>query len=347
MRSRKPRIAIVTLGGTIASAAAGAPGVTPTVTGLELVAAVPELGSADEIELVAFRQLPSAELGIGDLIELAGVVRAQLDDGCVGAVVVQGTDTLEESAFALDLLVPNAEPVVVTGAMRHPAAAGADGAANLLAAAAVARADSARDAGCLVVMNDEIHSARHVAKRHTQSPAAFRSSTVGPIGWLSEGTPRIALRPLGRATLAMPQHVADAPVALLAMAPGEDEPLLAAVPALGYRGLVLETLGGGHVPSASLGRVAAVTQDLPVVFASRTSAGDVLQSTYGFAGSEADLIACGAIAAGLLDGPKARVLLRLLIGAGATRDEIADAFARLSELGETPVDLLPVRGAVA
>lgn len=338
---RLPRIAVVTLGGTIASVAGdGGDGVLPTVTGDELVAGVPGLRDVADVEVTSLRQLPSGELDTADLVAVAALVERRLRDGCAGAVVVQGTDAMEETAFALDLLVRNPRPLVVTGAMRHPATVGADGGANLLAAVAVASAAAAHDAGCLVVMNDEIHAARHVGKRHTQSPAAFASPAVGPIGWVSEGQPRIALRPLGRAALELPRRLSEAPVALLAIGPADEPALVDAVPSLGYRGLVVETLGGGHVPARIVRALAAVARRLPVVFASRTGAGEVLRRTYGFAGSERDLIGAGAIPAGWLDAPKARVLLRLLLGADAPRDSIARAFARLAELAEHPVELL-------
>ena len=144
---RRPRIAVVTLGGTIASVAGdGAGGVVPTVAGEALVGAVPGLADVADVEVTSLRQVPSAELGVDDLVELAGLIDRRLRHGCDGAVVVQGTDTLEETAFALDLLLAGPEPCVVTGAMRHPEAAGADGPANLLAAVAVASAPSARGA---------------------------------------------------------------------------------------------------------------------------------------------------------------------------------------------------------
>lgn len=125
---------------------------------------------------------------------MATEITRLFEEGSDGIVITQGTDTIEETAFVLDLLVDAETPIVVTGAMRNPSLPGADGPANLLASVQVASSFAARGLGTLVVFNDEVHAARFVRKTHTQNPATFRSSPVGPIGWISEGTPRIPTR---------------------------------------------------------------------------------------------------------------------------------------------------------
>ncbi|MGH9102291.1 MAG: asparaginase domain-containing protein, partial [Acidimicrobiales bacterium] len=195
--SRRPLVSVLSLGGTIAMAAGGPRGVSPSLGGDDLVASVPGLGELAEVRARSLSQLPGAHLDLSDVVALAGEVGRAIDDGSAGVVVTQGTDTLEETAFLLDLLVRMRQPVVVTGAMRNPTLAGADGPANLLAAVAVATAATTRDLGVLVVLNDEIHAARFVQKRHTTSPGAFRSFP-GPLGWLCEGRPRVVVRPEGR-----------------------------------------------------------------------------------------------------------------------------------------------------
>jgi L-asparaginase len=157
-------------------------------------------------------------------------------------VVTQGTDTIEETAFALDLLVDGPGPVVVTGAMRNPTLAGPDGPANLLAAVQVAAAP--QGAGVLVVANDEIHAARFVRKTVTTSPATFRSTSASPVGWVVEGRCRMEFRvpPLDTAGLSTVDEVP--PVALLTAMLGDDARLVAEVEQLGYGGLVIEGFGG-------------------------------------------------------------------------------------------------------
>ncbi len=321
-----PKIAVLSLGGTISSTDSGGKGVEPTLTGEALVADVPEIAEIAEVSAVSFRQAASGELTVDDLVELAAEITRRIDSGAGGAVVTQGTDTIEETAFVLDVLVDRAAPVVVTGAMRNPTLPGADGPANLLASIQVAASEAARGLGALVVLNDEIHAARFVRKTHTQSPATFRSDPVGPVGWISEGTPRIALRPVGQRKVALTGDKRDYPVALLTVTLGDDGRLLPEIERHGYAGLVIEALGGGHVPSVMVKSLENLAQKIPVVLASRTGSGEALRSTYGFPGSETDLLERGLINAGPLDGLKARLLLALLLGAGANREEIEASF---------------------
>ncbi len=322
-----PQIAVLSLGGTISSTRTGSgPGVTPTLTGDALVESVPEIAKVAGVSAAAFRQLPSPEITVDDLVGLAAEISRRVDEGAAGIVVTQGTDTIEESSFVLDLLLDLDAPVVVTGAMRNPTLPGADGPANLLASVQVAASERARGLGIVVVFNDEIHAARYVRKTHTQSTATFKSPPVGPLGWVSEGTPRIALRPVGRHHVDLPAGSEDRPVALLAGALGDDGRLFPAVRELGYAGLVVEATGGGHMPSATAEPLADLAKEMPVVLASRTGSGEVLRRTYGFPGSETDLLSRGLIPAGPLDGRKARLLLSLLLRSGATEDEIFETF---------------------
>jgi L-asparaginase len=328
-----PRVSVFSLGGTIAStedAGASAGGVAPHLGASELVQAVPALEQTAELETVAFRQVSSGDLTFADLAELASEISKRFDGGVDGVVITQGTDTIEETAFALDLLVRARRPVVVTGAMRNPTLAGPDGPANLLAAVQVAAAPQAAGLGAMVVLNDEIHAARFVRKSHTANPATFRSVVAGPLGWVVEGHPRIALRPTALALdLLPPPDVADFPaVALLTCALGDDLRLVAELERLGYAGLVIEAFGGGHVPGRVVPGLAELAARIPVVLASRTRGGELLRETYGFPGSERDLLSRGLIPAGFLDGPKARILLSLLLARGIELTDLASAFQR-------------------
>lgn len=321
-----PKVQVFSLGGTISSTGSDEEGVEPTLTGEELVADVPQISEAADVSAVSFRQAPSGELTVRDLSGLASEIERCVDEGASGAVVTQGTDTIEETAFALDLLVDRDAPVVVTGAMRNPTLPGADGPANLLASIQVAASETARDLGAMVVLNDEIHAARFVRKAHTHNPATFRSDPVGPVGWVSEGTPRIVLRPGRRSRIRHSENPPDCPVALLTIALGDDGRLLSTVEQLGYAGLVVEAMGGGHVPSIIVDALQDLAGTLPVILASRTGTGEVLRSTYGFPGSEMDLLERGLVRAGPLDGLKARMLLTLLLASGKTREEVSQAF---------------------
>jgi L-asparaginase len=272
---------------------------------------------------------------VGDLFDIAAAARAAIAAGCRGIVVSQGTDTIEEIAFGLDLLCAGDDPIVVTGAMRNASLPSADGPANVIAAIRVAASAAARGLGALVVLNDEIHAARFVRKSHTANPGTFRSAATGPLGWIAENDVRIAVRPTRRFHVAVPAGAVPPPVALLKMSLGDDGRLLPLLPAAGFAGAVLEGFGGGHGPDdvAAPGVIEALVSAMPVVLASRAGSGEVLRATYGgFAGSETDLISRGVIYAGSLDGPKARLLLTLLLARGAGRDEIRQAFAEIGPL---------------
>ena len=208
-----------------ASGTAGGPavGVVPTLTGEQLVASVPGLAASGvDVETREFRQVPGGWLTLTDVVELAAAIAEQDLHGTAGVVVTQGTDTIEETAYALDLLNHGDMPVVVTGAMRHPAMAGADGPGNILAAVQTAASQEARGLGCLVVFADQIHSARYVRKVHATSPAAFASPGAGLIRLVAEGTIRLHGRPTRRTAVTGVQGDAIPRVALVTITLGDD-----------------------------------------------------------------------------------------------------------------------------
>ncbi|WP_371348373.1 asparaginase [Ancylobacter sp. IITR112] len=323
-----PRLLVLSLGGTITMTATAEGGILPTLGAAELVGAVPGLAEVADIKARSPMKVGSASLTPENIAAVAGEIRAGFAGGFDGAVVIQGTDTIEETAFLLDLLVRDERPVVVVGAMRGPQQPGADGPANLLAGARVAASVAARGLGTLVVLNDEIHAARFVRKAHTALTSAFVSDMAGPLGLVAEGRVRMLAGVARPALPALdPGEGPLPPVALLKIALGEDGRLLRAVPDLGYAGLVIEGAGAGHVPGAVAALVGEVATRLPVVMASRTLAGPVFERTYGYPGSEIDLLGRGVLSAGLLTGVKARLLLSLALAAGWDRAALADAFA--------------------
>jgi L-asparaginase len=327
----RPRVDFLATGGTIASIPdERGDGAAPTLGVEELVRSVPEIAAVADLRAAQFLQLPSTAITFAHLLELRDEIKRRVADGAAGVVVTQGTDTIEETAFALDLLWPAGAPIVITGAMRNPSLPGADGPANLLAAVQLAASPEARGLGALVVFNDEIHGARFVAKVHTSSLSAFRSSPAGPLGWLSEGRPVIAVKPAGRVHVNVPSDASMPPVALVRIALDDDGRLLAALSSLGFAGAVIEGFGGGHVTPPMVPLVERLAAQMPVVLSSRTGSGEVLRGTYRYRGSEIELLELGLVRAGSLNGMKSRVLLSLCLAAGLGRDGVARAFETLA-----------------
>ncbi len=329
-RAARPRLVVLSLGGTIAMLP-GPAGAVPALTAQDLVRSVPRLAEVAELEAVSFRQLPGASLRLADVVALAHEIRRRVDHGAEGVVVTQGTDTLEETAFALDLLLEPRVPLVVTGAMRHPASEGSDAPGNLLAAALAAADPRVAALGAVVLLNDELHAARSARKQHTTNPAAFGSGPGGPLGLVAEGEVVLLARPYAPSPVVPADPQAEDPaVAVVAVGLGDDGRLVRALPGLGYQGAVVEATGGGHVPEVMVGDLEELAAAMPVVLAARAGAGRVLTRTYGFPGSERDLLGRGLLPAGLLDAVKARILLALLVRGGADRERIREAFSAFS-----------------
>jgi L-asparaginase len=234
--------------------------------------------------------------------------------------VTHGTDTIEETAYALALMVDADVPVALTGAMRLAHEPGADGPANLMAALRVATTPEAAPLGPVVVMHDEIHAARWVTKLHTSKVAAFCSFGFGPVGQIAEGRVRLQATGPGHDYLGLPDRL-DQRVELVWVAAGADG-LLVDAAAAAADGLVVAGTGGGHVPPAmaeSLRQV--VRRGLPTVLASRCVGGPVLEETYGGVGSETYLIEAGLRPAGLLSPLKVRLRLLTALALGMDASE--------------------------
>ena len=331
-----PTVALFSLGGTIAMKQSPSGGAVPSLSATDLVASVPGLAeSGIDLAVHDVRQVPGASLTLDDVIGVASAVQRSLDEGAAGAVVTQGTDTIEETSYLLDLLCTGPAPVIVTGAMRNPSMIGRDGPANLLAGVQVAADPKARGLGCVVVFGDEIHAARYVHKGHSTSPATFVSPNSGPLGYVTEGYPHIFATPPPqvRIPIAALDNVPSARVGLVTMSLGDDGEVLRAMVGR-VDGLVIAGFGAGHIPAAVVPTLADIAHRIPIVLSSRTGAGRVLRHTYGFPGSEKDLLEQGLVSARYLDPFKARLLLFTLLRSGADAATIAGTFAQAA--GEAP-----------
>lgn len=324
-----PVVALLSLGGTISMTVSDADGTAqPTLGADELIRQLgyylPQIG----VTATTLAKLGSPQLGVANALEALAAANAAVDAGACGVVVVQGTDTLEETAFLLDLLWDRPEPLVLTGAMRNADDAGAEGLGNLVAAARVASDPALRDEGVLAVLNDEVHLAWHVTKRDANALQAFTSDVGGPIARVVEGKLHVAYRRSGeRPQLPVPSGE-PVRIPVLMAAYDDDCSALDALAAQKPRGVVIAAMGSGHVPVPMADAAErAVRSGVPVVFATRTGGGSTTVATYGYPGSEGDLLRRGLVGAGWLSPLKSRLLLYVLSCAGADQARIREQFS--------------------
>jgi L-asparaginase len=313
------RLAVIFTGGTISMHdEPGGAGNRPTLRGDALLATVRDLGELAEIEPIDWGLVPASHLTFEQVLDVgrtlhAALARPEID----GAVVVQGTDVIEETAFAWDLLPLPPKPVVVTGAMRSASQATYDGPENLRNAIAAAADPVLADQGVLVALAGELHGADDVRKTHTHAHATFQSPNAGRLGTVVDGRVSLLRR---RSPVRLPRipSAAALPVPILAVAV-DDPPRLPDSVA----GLVVAAAGGGNTPPAHL----ELARDLlrggvPVALTTRCPSGRPLPG-YGFAGGSSEWWDAGAIFSGTLDALKVRVLIALGIGAGLGTTELA------------------------
>ena len=319
-------VAVGSLGGTITMVpAADGPGITPGLGASDLVSVLQGLDLGVEVVAETLLRKPGASLSFGDVLRAIQWASDQVVAGAAGVVLVQGTDTLEETAFLADLVWVHPEPIVVTGAMRGAHALSADGAANVADAVRVAVCGSARERGALVVMNQQVHCAAVVRKTHSWALEAFESPGTGPAGVVVEGAVMFVQgRSVRHRSIAVTDMDVDVPVVLSALS--DHGRTLRTLLEAQVDGVVLAAYGAGHVSSDESEIVEAWAPTLPVVISTRVGAGGTLSATYDFPGSEMDLQRRGAILAGRLDPLKSRILLATLLAGGHGRQGIADAF---------------------
>lgn len=273
------------------------------------------LDSQGQIQLVTEEifNLPSPHITPAHMLQLSQRLRQAAAEGFDGAVVTHGTDTLEETALFLDLTLTSTMPVVVTGAMRSSNEIGSDGLYNFRTAIMVASANASVGKGVVVVMNDEIHSARYVTKTHTTNVATFRTPTFGPIGIVSEGHVNYMQTINPQPHLPIEKVITE--VYLIKAYAGMTGTLFQALNQPTTRGIVIEALGAGNLPPQTLAALQAlVHQNIPLVLVSRCFNG-IAEPVYDYQGGGVNLAQMGIIFCRGLNGPKARI--KLLVGLSA------------------------------
>jgi L-asparaginase len=314
-----PRVAVVFTGGTISTVfdpVAG--GNVPLLDGADILARTPGLDAIAEVVAIDRGRTAASHFTFPQLLEVAGALRAALaDPEVVGAVVVQGTDTIEETSFCWDLVLDEHKPVVVTGAMRASDEPGFDGPANLRDAVRIAASPAARAIGVVVSLGGTIEPADDVTKLHATALDTFGSPNGGSLGRVGGGEVTLFRARGGRRHVTT--EAAAERVHLIVATVAMDASLLDAALAAGADGIVVAATGSGNTsPELLAAAERAIRDGIPVALASRCTAGRAT-AAYAFPGGGATWIRAGALPVGHLCALKARVALALGIGAGLDR----------------------------
>ena len=313
------RITVIFTGGTIAMGVdPGTGGAVPLLNGEDLMTGMPDLKGIAHIDILNFCNKPGPHILLNEVLTLSQTIKTLFAQSrSDGVVITHGTDTLEETAYALDLLTSCDNPIVLTGSMRNSSMISADGPANLSNAVLTAANDASRGRGVMVVFNNEIHTARDVTKASATQLNAFRSPLYGPIGMIYGRSVQFVRQEGLRESIQV--ESVSARVELIKFTLGMSTFLLDAIRDSAIDGVVVEGAGVGHVSQ----EVARAVKDIvaagkTVILTSRCYESLVLEDCYAFVGSERYLRELGAIPAPGLSGPKARI--KLILALSQTRD---------------------------
>ncbi|GAB6188801.1 asparaginase [Marinitoga arctica] len=320
------KIAIITTGGTIAMVHDPLLGVIPSEERNKHLNDIPELRNIAETELIEFTNIPSPHMTPKIMFKLSKFVKEIISkENIDGVVITHGTDTLEETAYFLDLVLNEDKPIVLTAAMKNWNEPSTDGPANLISSVRVASSRKAHNKGVLVCLNDEIHSAREVTKTYTSNVATFDSPGYGPLGIVDED----AIIFYRESLLRMHIDAIDVEdkVALIKTYTGDDGSILNVLPDLGFKGVVVEGFGRGNVPPKVADKIEWLIKEknIPVIVVSRCFKGRVL-GVYGYHGGGADLKNKGAILGNEVSGQKARIKLTVALGVTNNIEELRKFF---------------------
>jgi L-asparaginase len=328
-RAELPTCKMIATGGTIAmkiDPVKKAP--VPAISGEDLLATVPEIANVAKIEVLNLSNVPSDYMDPDRWIGLHKAASEALErPEITGVVVSHGTDTLEESAWFLDLTVASPKPIVLIGAQRNASEKDFDGPRNLLNAARICTSPQAREKGAMIALNNQINAAREVTKSHTSDVETFRSGDYGFLGNADYDRVVFYREPSRR------QHIPLAAdklpyVEIVAMYGGADGRLVRAATDAGAKGIVIQALGWGNVNIPMYEAIEeAIKKGIPVVISTRVPNGRVLP-VYGFKGGGKTLKEAGAIFADNLSPQKARILLMLALQTTSKPEEIQTLFDR-------------------
>lgn len=324
-----PVVKLIATGGTIAmkiDPVKKAP--VPAISGEDLISTVPEIADLAKIEVENLSNIPSDYMTPANWIGLQKAVEVALARPEVAGVIVShGTDTLEESAYFLDLTVASDKPIVLIGAQRNASEKDFDGPRNLLNAARICISTEAKGKGAMIAMNNQINAAREVVKTHTSDVETFKSGDYGFLGSADHDRVIFYRTPTRRQHIALQQE--ELPyVEIVSMYGGADGAMINAAVSAGAKGIVVQALGWGNVNKPMYAAIKeAISKGITVVVSTRVPNGRVLP-VYGFEGGGKTLQQAGAIFADNLSPQKARILLMLAMQTTSKAEEIQKLFDR-------------------
>ena len=314
------KVVMIFTGGTISMKIdEGNHSVIPALSANEIMSNLFNSDLYSDLETIEFSEVPSPSITPQLMLMLSNLVKKQLlRQDVLGVVIVHGTDTLEETAFFLDVIVDSEKPIIMTGSMKSSSELGYDGINNLVSSILVAKSPKSKNKGVLVVMNDSINAASEVTKTNTLSLDTFKSMDYGPLG-IVDNKEVIFYRTVNYTKKHIETDKIENAVHLLKVYSGMDSSLIKLlINQLHSKGIVLDALGRGNVPPAMLEGIDYCIQNgIPVIISSRCPSGRVLD-TYGYIGGGKDLTNRGCILAPNLNGQKARI--KLMIALSVTKD---------------------------
>ena len=278
-----------------------------------LLDALERLNHPAELHQESVFNVPSPHITLDHWVVLKDRIEKAVNEEHFDSIVItHGTDTLEETAYFLDLALNINVPIAITGAMRSSNELGSDGLINLQSAILVALSEDSKGKGVLVVMNDEVHHAKFVTKTHTTNVATFQTPTFGPCGLITKNNVIYFQKLTAYESFPM-QKITKNNIQLVKAYAGMDSFLLEQLAHHGCDGVVIEALGAGNLPPTSLKGVHALLEaNIPVVLVSRAFHG-VTQDVYDYLGGGKELKQQGVIFTTGLSGQKARIKLLVLL----------------------------------
>ena len=308
-------------------------GAVPRFSGDELLAKIPEVKTLANITCFDFGNYPGPHMTPKLMMELSQTIKRKISNNNYdGVIIIHGTDTLEETAYFLDLTIKTSLPIVVTGSMRNSSEPDWDGPRNLINSLQVILSDNSNNMGVLVCLNDEINAASEVTKIFSDGLGTFQSLDFGALGFVQQG--RVIYNRLPRCLETIDTNDLNTNVDLITAYAGMNEKFFRFSADSGVEGIVVQALGVGNVPPAAFeGIKYASEKNIPIVLVSRCPAGET-DYIYSYPGAGVHLHNLGVMFTDFLNGQKARIKLMLALGKTKDKNKLTKLFERTSSFGE-------------